>query len=210
MKQNMVNKSAMQNENTIQENNLKQTLLSNYIKSLDDEKRMKFWIKTLLSSYGIFPEIIKTIDKIIELKASSVSFASDIYNFTSTYNQVEQVIDLTERKNYLLNIHCICNKILESVNKSDFEFLEKRFVYNWKTEELASEFNISTRTVYRRIEKLIDDIYLTLKANNWSTRFIESQIKNEDWLKQRYYRQIREYFKFINYGQNQSQSSSDE
>ena len=187
---------------------IKSDLLKDYITNLTDEKRMKFWIRTLLSSYNIFPEIISTIDKIIELKASSLSYSSDIYNFTSTYNQVEQVIDLTERKNYLLNIHCICNKMLETVSRDDFDFLEKRFVYDWKTEELAAEFNISTRTVYRKIEKLINDICDKLKSNNWSTRFIESQIKNEDWLKQRFYKQVNEYFKFINYGQNQSQSSS--
>ena len=198
----------LKHENKLQETKIKSDLLHSYITSLTEEQRLKFWVRTLLSSYNVFPEIISTIDRIIELKASSLSYSSDIYNFTSTYNQVEQVIDLSERKNYLLNIHYICNKILESVNKDDFDFLEKRFVYNWKTEELALEFNISTRTVYRRIEKLIDDICLELKSNNWSTRFIESQTQNEDWLKQRFYKQINEYFKFINYGQNQSQSSS--
>lgn len=190
----------LESKKDLKTNNTNKELLINYIKNLSEEDRMKFWIKTLLSSYNIFPEIIKTIDKIIELRASTLSFSSDVYNFTSTYNQVEQVIDLSERKNYLLNIHHICNKILESVNKEDFDFLEKRFVYNWKSEELAVEFNISTRTVYRRIEKLIDDICSTLKRNNWSTRFIESQIKDEDWLKQRFYKQIKEYFRFINYG----------
>lgn len=188
--------------------NSKEKLLYDYINTLDDEKRMTFWIKTLLSSYNIFPEIINTIDKIIELRASSLSFSSDIYNFTSTYNQMEQVIDLSERKNYLLNIHYICNKILESVEKDDFDFLEKRFVYNWKIDELASEFKISTRTVYRRIDSLIENISITLKRNNWSTRFIESQVKDESWLKQRFYKQVNEYFKFINYGQNQNQSQS--
>lgn len=192
----------------LREIELKESMLYDYISNLTEENRMKFWIRTLLSSYNIFPEIINTIDRIIELRASSISYSADIYNFTSTYNQVEQVIDLSERKNYLLNIHCICNKILESVNKDDFDFLEKRFVYNWKTDELASDFNISVRTVYRRIEKLIDDICLTLKKHNWTARFIESQIKDEGWLKQRFLKQIKEYFKFINYGQNQSQSSS--
>ena len=199
---------TIKRENKLAEMRIKNDLLNNYISGLTEDNRMKFWVRTLLSSYNVFPEIISTIDKIINLKASSLSYSSDIYNFTSTYNQVEQVIDLTERKNYLLNIHCICNKILESVGKDDLDFLEKRFVYNWKTDELSAEFNISTRTVYRRIEKLIDDICNELKANKWTTKFIESQIKNEEWLKQRFYKQINEYFKFINYGQNQSQSSS--
>lgn len=184
----------------------KKELLASYIKNLDEEQKMKFWIKTLLSTYNIFPEIIKTVDKVIELKASSVSFASDIYNFKSTYDQVEQVIDLTERKNYLLNIHCITRKILESVSAEDFDFLEKKFVYNWRAEDLAGEFNISNRTVYRKIDRLIDDIFVNLKNNNWTSRFIESQLGDESWLKQKYFKQIQEYFKSINYGLTEENS----
>ena len=66
---------------------------------------MKFWIKTLLSVHSNLPEIIKSVDKIIEINASSLSFITDIYNTEkSTYAQVEKVIDLTERKNKLLNL----------------------------------------------------------------------------------------------------------
>ena len=110
MKDNLTKINNMKSSSLRSENLIKENLIIDYVKNLDEEKRLKFWIRTLLSSYSTFPEIIKTVDKIIELKASSISFASDIYNFTSTYNQVEQVIDLTERKNNLLNIHCICNK----------------------------------------------------------------------------------------------------
>ena len=151
-----------------------------YIKGLSDDQKMRFWIKTLLSSYNIFPEIIKTVDKIIELQATSISFATDIYNGESTtYNQMEKVIDLSERKNALLNIFIMTKQIIKTLNTQDFDFLEKKFVFGWNAEDLSKEFNISVRTVYRKVDKLIDEIYHNLKRKNWSLRFLESQIKGE-------------------------------
>ena len=76
----------------------------NYLKLIDDEQKMKLWIKTLLYAQSSLPEIIKSVDKIIEINASSLSFVTDIYNTEkSTFAQVERVIDLTERKNKLVN-----------------------------------------------------------------------------------------------------------
>lgn len=171
-------------------------IIENFVKSLNEEQKIKFWIKTLLSSYSTFPELIKTIDKIIELQASTVSFSSDVYNGSkSTYDQVERVIDLTERKNSILNIYFVTQKMLKKINSDDYDFLEKRFMYNWKIDELAGEYNVTARTIYRRIEKLIDEIYHNLKLNNWSLSFIELQVKDEGWLKARYNKQLVEYFK---------------
>ena len=174
-----------------------------YIKNLSEEQKIKFWIKTLLSSYNIFPEIIKTVDKIIELQASSVSFATDIYNgdHTALY-QIERVIDLTERKNSLLNAHVMTKEIIKTLDDNDFEFLEKRYVYNWNCEDLAREFDISVRTVYRKIDRLINDIYLKLKQKNWSLKFLESQLKNEFWIKEKFIKIASEYFKNSNYNQH--------
>ena len=50
---------------------IKQNNLSAYIKSLNDDQKIKLWIKTLLSVHSNLPEIIKSVDKIIEINASS-------------------------------------------------------------------------------------------------------------------------------------------
>ena len=57
---------------------IKQNNLSFYLKSLNDEQIIKLWIKTLLSAHSNLPEIIKSVDKIIEIQASSV----EIENFS--------------------------------------------------------------------------------------------------------------------------------
>lgn len=177
------------------------------IKNLSPENKIKFWIKTLLSSYGTIPEIIKTVDKIIEMQASTTSFMTDVYNKEkTTFCQVEKIIDLSERKSKLLNIHLMTKQILKNLPENESDFIEKRFCYNWTIEDLANEFNISIRTVFRKIDKIIDMVAFSLKKQNWSLSFLESQVKNEDWLKERYHKQILDYFKSVNF---QSKSSSE-
>ena len=52
----------------------------NIINKHDKDIDLKIWIKTLLYSYKVFPNLINTVDKIINLQASSMSFTSSIYN----------------------------------------------------------------------------------------------------------------------------------
>ena len=89
-------------------------------------------------------------------------------------------------------------KLTSVLSLDDLDFIEKRYMYNWTGEDLAKEFNISLRTVYRKIDKLISTIFNFAIKNNWSLRFIESQIKNETWLKERFEKQIYDYFKAVN------------
>lgn len=186
------------NKNNIKKE--KQAILKNLISQMNTESKFKFWIRTLLSSYSIFPEIIKTVDKIIELQASTVSFASDIYNGdNSTLGQLEKVIDLSERKNSLVNIYLMTKDMLSGISNEDNEIIEKRFCLNWTAAEIAQDYNISLRTAYRKIDKIINEIYHVCKDRNWSLRLIESQVKDEAWLHDRYIKSIKEYLKNINY-----------
>ena len=203
------------NKNTRSKRNLEENEkgkpIKDFIKNLSEEQKMKFWIKTLLSSQKTFPEIIKTLDRIIELQASSVSFASSIYNLENpTFKQVEKVIDLSERKTFLLNIYLMSKELTKGLSSTDSEFLEKKFVYNLSVETLAKEFDISPRTVYRKTNKLIDEIYAKITRKNWSLEFLESQIKNEFWLKSRFISQVTDYVRNTNIlSNNQSKSSSE-
>lgn len=180
--------------------------LKECIKSMDNETRFKFWIKTLISEQNTIPEIIKTVDKIIEIQASSVSFSADIFNKNgTTMNQVEKVIDLSERKNSLINLYVMTKKMLKSLNEENNDFLERRFIYNWNAEELAEYYSISTRTVYRKIDSLIKTIYCECLKFKWTLKFIESQTKKEEWLKEKFLKCVSDYYKNTNYKQNEMQ-----
>lgn len=176
----MLNKST--------QNKQKNKNVFNYLKLISDDQKMKLWVKTLLSIQSSLPEIIKSVDKIIEINASSLSFVTDIYNTEkSTYAQVEKVIDLTERKNKLLNLFLISKNLITSVSDDERLFLKRKFIFNWTAEELADEYNVSIRTIFRKTEKLIESILEKLKRKNWSINFINLQVKNEAWILEKFY-----------------------
>lgn len=190
-------------------NVIKLKKINSYLKNLNDEQKTKFWIKTLFASYSILPEIINTVDKIIELQASSMSFVSDIYNVEkSAFSQVEKVIDLTERKNNLVNIYLMVKELYKTLDIQSIEIVEKKYLLGYSAEDLARELGVSARTIYRRVERIIDEVYLICKRRNWKLAFIESQIKEEGWLQERFKKMVTEYFKNINYNESYNISSS--
>lgn len=170
--------------------------LSFMASKLTAKEKFRLWIKTLLSSIKIFPEILKTIDKIIEIQATTISFMTDVYNSScSTFSQAEQIIDLSERKQSVLNIYLMLQSILKNTEEDDHEFLEKKFLDRLSINELAEEYGVSTRTIYRRTERILDSICKRCMLKNWSLKFIESQVKGETWLTQKYKRTVYEYIK---------------
>ena len=202
-----LDENFLENKNKLKD--FKILKIKNFINNLTDEQKMKFWIKTLFASYSTLPEIIKTIDKIIELQASSMSFVTDIYNVEgSAMNQVEKVINLSERKNNLLNIYIMVGELYKSLDIESVDIIEKKFLYGYSAESLARDLGYSSRTIYRKIDKIIDDVYLLCKKRNWRVTFIESQLKEEGWIKQRYLKSVTEYFKNINYQESYNNSSS--
>ena len=177
-----------------------QNKLTSCIKNMSDSLKLKFWIKTLICTHGVIPEIIKPVDKMIELQASNITFSSSVFNKkSSTYDQVESVIDLRERINKLLNIYIIGKKITENLTVDDHEFLARKYIYNWSAEEMADYYACSIRTIYRKIDKLINSICEYCATKNWSLKFIESQTKCEGWIKDQFIKTASEYFKNTNY-----------
>lgn len=178
---------------------------------LSDRENFKIWIKTLISSMKTFPEIIKTIDKIIELQASTITFMSDIYSSSgSTFDQAEEIIDLSERKKNILNIYLMMQTLLKNTDREKQEFLIKKFYSKYTNEELANEYNLSVRSIYRKTEKIIDELCKKSQEKNWTLKFIESQIKNEFWLNDKFRKMKNEYIKCLGMESDcQSKSSSE-
>ena len=194
---------------SLQSKKTKHEKITHFVNNLSKEQKFKFWIKTLFSSFSTLPEIIKTVDKIIELQASSTSFVSDIYNAEkSAYKQVEKVINLSERKNNLLNIYIMVKELYKRLDGESVEIIEKKYLYNYSIDEVARDMGFSSRTIYRKIDKIVDSVYDQCRQKNWSLEFIESQLKDEDWIKDRFFKIATEYFKNINYAENYKMSSS--
>lgn len=185
----------MDNAKKLTKENYSKNNLNKHIKLLDEKQATKLWIRSLLAIRPILPELIKAVDKIVEAQASSLSFISDIYNKEkSTYAQFEKVIDLSERKNKLLNIYFISKHLTDCLDEFDKIFIEQKYISNLTAEELADEYKTSVRTIFRKAEKLLDKIYDYTVQKKWTLQFLKSQLKDEKWIHEHFTRFAKETF----------------
>jgi hypothetical protein len=141
-----------------------------------------------------------------------MSFITDIYNTeNSTYAQVEKVIDLTERKNKLLNLFLMSKNLLSSIDEDDSLFLKRKYIFGWTAEELSQEYQVSIRTVFRKTEKIIEEIFEKAKKKSWSLNFINLQVKDELWLIEKFKRIAKDNMpNSFNQSANQIENSNQE
>ena len=142
------------------------------------------YIKALLKIKRNLPNIINILDKLIERKASMLFPSTSIQtsNFNQTYNQVEKVISLTERKDKLLNLNIISEKILECLSPADKKLLILKYTHRNKISEISKEINITERSVYRKINSAINKISEYMLNKNWTISFLDNQIGEESWI----------------------------
>jgi len=142
------------------------------------------YIKTLLEAYRTLPNILKILDKIIEKRASTIMPNSYIYGNSpsSTYNEIDKVINLTERKNKLINIFVMTETMLNSLNEQDKKICKLKFIKKCLVEDIAIEFKTTERTIFRRCHTILDKLAIFCATNNWNSAFIKNQINDEQWL----------------------------
>ena len=175
-------------KNTIKINN--NTKITNKI---NEKELIAGYIKTLLEIRRNLPNIIKIIDKLIERKASML-FPSTT-NFACTYNQtlsqVDKVISLTERKDKLLNLHVITEEMLSCLNKNEQKLIILKYTNKIKISEISNEMKLTERSVYRKVNSIINKITNYLERKNWTTSFLDNQIGNETWIKDLIFEKIK-------------------
>ena len=140
-------------------------------------------IKTLLEAYKSLPKIINIIENVIEKKASTIPM-SNIYgnSYNTTLRDMNKLINMGERKDKLINLFVIIETMLKSLNDEDRKFAVLKFVQKTTTPELAKEFNVCERSVFRKSIKVIENLALICLGKNWTTAFIKNQIGNESWI----------------------------
>jgi len=142
--------------------------------------KVQAWIKALFTVYPSLPNIISVIDNIVMQRASSVVPYSQVYNGSvSTVREIEKVIDMSERKNKILNIVALIREVLSTLSTNDYEIVEMKFFRRMKTSSISSKLNIDERSVFRRIKKALERSTSVCLSSGYDSLFIEKMVKGE-------------------------------
>lgn len=138
------------------------------------------WGKTLLLSYKYLSRIIKGIDRIV-LERSTKSYSVDWCEST-TIEQMEQIIDLIQRKKRLQSVKMLIEESLKSVDRQNAKTLIRYFIDKVDLEIIAEENKLSKRTMSRRINSMLLDLIDKIRDLGYGIDKIELLLENEGWI----------------------------
>jgi len=197
----LLNKSAAKKNNTQNKKCKKCNKKVKYVKQTpknskiyDNKHYLLVYLKTLLGVYKNLPNIISILDKIIERRATSLTSTSSIYSSTyiETYNQVNKVINLSDRKSKLLNLYVIIEKVLDSLKVDDRKIIIYKFVQKSKVSDIAKEVGCCDRSVFRRIDSIMNKMVDFMLDKNWTLEFLKNQIGNESWIEDAFKQNLKQ------------------
>lgn len=135
--------------------------------------------KALISAYKFIERTCNAIDEFIFKHA--INYGPDP-EVSSTYDVVNNIVNLMERKNKLIKLKNIIDDTLQSLNVSDRQILiiKMRFRVNVKNLQAILKFS-SERTTFRKIEHALAS-FITHLNKSEHAKLIEDLIENEGWI----------------------------
>lgn len=150
---------------------------------------LPIYIKVLLRAYKSLPKIISVVDSILEQRAYMPK--SLIYGSAySTYDEINQVIDLSDRKSKLLNLYVMAQELIKSLDGQFREIALLKFVKNMDIVSISQRVSLSERSVFRRLNQ-INEILADYVKNNFNFNNLKRSIDEEPWLESMLERELK-------------------
>lgn len=146
------------------------------------------WSKTILGVYRYLPRVTYAFDKLVKTRAYNSS-ATSSYNlaFNDVMNIANSIINLTQRKNNLINLKLIIDKTLKSIDTTSAKILVFKFIDGKKSADIAKLLNVCTRTYFRKVNLALSHFSKALSKLGYSTFKLENMLKDERWIMEVYH-----------------------
>lgn len=135
--------------------------------------------KALISAYKFIERTCNAIDEFIFKHAINYGPDPDV---SSTYDVVNNIVNLMERKNKLIKLKQVIDDTVQSMSKLDKQILilKMRFRLNVKNMQAILKLS-SERTAFRKIDNALASFTRRLNENEYAKN-IKNLIENEGWI----------------------------
>ncbi len=100
----------------------------------------------------------------------------------TTEELFEKMIDLNYRKTGIINLKVLLEQALRRIPAEIADVLNAKFILKIDTAMIAEREKVSTRTVFRRIDKGIQSLYRVFCSLGFDGETLEREYKNEPLL----------------------------
>jgi hypothetical protein len=135
---------------------------------------LKIWCKTFLNVYRCLEKITQAIDKIVLTTGLNLSMEANVAS--------NKILQLTERKITLINLKLFIEKLLNSLPEEHTKLIMLRYVDQAKSEDIAKQMGISSRTYFRKSIASIKSMELALKRTGKTHESLKKEYENETWI----------------------------
>ena len=135
---------------------------------------LKIWCKTFLNVYRSLEKITQAIDKIVLTTGLNLSLDASTC--------AGKILELTERKITLINLKLFIEKLLNSLPEKHTQIIMLKYVDQAKSEDIARQMCISSRTFFRKTNASLKSMELALKQEGKTHESLLMEYKKEVWI----------------------------
>lgn len=146
---------------------------------------LKNWSLTFLNVYKYLETISNSIDKLVHKQVFASSFCNQ--TSTTTLNNMNKIIELTERKKNIINLNIIIQQCITKMQPGDAKLLVLFYKDGMKSKDISSLLNIRQRTFFRKKVFAVNSFSKTLKFMGYDSSYFDEMFRNEFWLTQVYH-----------------------
>lgn len=142
------------------------------------------WMRVLLYTHDALPNLIKILEDIIDDRALAKTLGLGLNIFKeSTYDQVEQMLKMLERKRNLNELYFAVEDMIACLSDKSKKMIEIRFLERKSAAEAAEMLGLNERTVQRRTERLLDEMtFLAPKYSLTADELLFRLGNKEPWM----------------------------
>lgn len=148
---------------------------------MEEKGKMFAWGKTLLMAYKYLETVTNAIDDLVKKQSINSCFYSNGY-YNSTYNFANKIINLTDRKQKLINVKILVEDALSKLPTNDVRLLVLTYFDLLKSTVVSETLNISLRTFFRRKKQALTKFANALKLLGFSDSKLSLMLSSEGWL----------------------------
>ncbi len=149
--------------------------------NMQEKENMFAWAKTLLSVYKYIETVTAAIDNLVlKQGVHSCFYSNGFYN--ATFQTANNIIELTNRKQTLINLKLMVEDGLAKLPKDDVRLLVLTYFDLLKSTLVSERLGVSIRTFFRKKQFAIGKFANALKFMGFTHEKLLKSLQGENWL----------------------------
>ncbi len=151
------------------------------------------WTRTILECYNKLPRMAKVLEKAGTALVKSSLMTGHYARGYTTEELYEKMIEINYRKVGIINLKVLTDQALRRIETSLAEALRAKFFQGLDVDMIAEEKGVTTRTVFRKIERGIEKLYEQISALGFDGERLDMEYSDEPLIMHEKKRTLKNY-----------------